>query len=166
LSLSFICLHHFRQGISNLVNFDNFLLFNFVCVCFLQFLSSQSSIRVQKTEVAATGHTVGWIFSKLFGPWKGGSFSWYKPARFCQQSWESSGGGVALRLEECSGDGVVETGYEGGSGYRLPPYGTTYRSALRTTRNRRTTRGYGSTVDYFELFLVQSLLALVIDQFS
>ena len=32
------------------------------------------------------------------------------------------------------------TGYVFGYGYCLPPYGTTYRSALRTTRSRTTTR--------------------------
>jgi hypothetical protein len=31
-----------------------------------------------------------------------------------------------------------ETGYETGYGYCLPPYGTAYRSALRTTRTRNT----------------------------
>ena len=65
-------------------------------------------------------------------------------------------------MEECSSDGVVETGCEGGCGYCLPPFGTAYRSSLRTTRTRCTTRGYGSTVDYPELFLVQSLLGVVI----
>ena len=84
--------------------------------------------------------------------------SWYKPARFSQTSWESSGGGVAFGVEECSGDGVGETGYEGGSKCSLPPCGTAYRSALRVTRIRHTTRGYGSAVDYLELFQVQSLL--------
>ena len=159
-------LHHFCQGISNVANFDNFLSFIFLCVCFFQFLSSQSSIRVKKRKLQPLATQFGGFLVDCLDPGEVEAFPGTSLPGFVNSRGSSSGGGGALRLEECSGDGVVETGYEGGSGYRLPPYGTTYRSALRTTRTRRTTRGYGSTVDYFELFLVQSLLALVIDQFS
>ena len=38
------------------------------------------------------------------------------------------------------------TGYDGGYGYSVPPYGTSYRRVLRTTRIRRTTRFVGLMV--------------------
>jgi len=38
-------------------------------------------------------------------------------------------------------------GYESGYGYCLPPYDTAYRSALRTTRTRTTTRVKGYLVN-------------------